>query len=229
MIRLALAALASCAGMPEAAPATDTLRVRMTSAAPLLDGRGSDAEYGGDALQLDAGSGPVRIWLAHRGDTLFVAADVPDSTMYWGDDVVISIDGDGSGGSAPGAGDRSWVIRRVLDSSVVLTATGDGRWEPAGGAPRLGADRDGPGWAVRTVAGATRWSMELRIALSPGGHGTRGSVPRIALRTFNDRPGPTWSTWPLPPTGVPAQRLDRVPDLWAPVLLLPDPPTPPRR
>ena len=218
MIRLILATLATCSAAPGARAPTDTLRIPALARLPTLDGAGSDAEYGRPIVTLDAGSGPVRIRAGHRDGALYIAADVPDSTFYWGDDVVVSLDVDGSGGPAPGAGDRAWIIRRTADSSVVLAAIGDGRWEPAGGAPKVGTARTGPGWTVRTTAADSKWTMELRIDL-PAGSAASGAAPRIALRTFNDKPEPTWSTWPAPPAGVPAPRLERIPDLWLPVVM----------
>jgi hypothetical protein len=220
MIRLILAVLTGSGAAPGAAAATDTLRIPALTRVPILDGAASEAEYGPPIVTLDAGSGPVRIRAGHRDGVLYIAADVPDSTFYWGDDVVVSFDVDGTGGPAPGAGDRAWIIRRAADSSVVLTAAGDGRWEPAGGAPKIGTVRSGPGWAVRTTVADSRWTMELKIDL-PSAGAAPGAAPRIALRTFNDKPAPTWSTWPAPPAGVPAQRLDRIPDLWLPVVLEP--------
>jgi hypothetical protein len=39
-------------------------------------------------------------------------------------------------------------------------------------------------------------------------------MPRIAFRTYNSGPRGWWS-WPAPPAGTPAQRVERDPRLWA--------------
>ena len=43
-------------------------------------------------------------------------ASLPDTSYYWGDDFVVSLDSDGSGGNAPGDGDRP--PRRGLERRV---------------------------------------------------------------------------------------------------------------
>ena len=196
-----------------AAPA-DTLRVQALSAVPAIDGRIADGEYGDASVTLQTATGAVRVRLGHRDGALFVGAEIPDSTLYWGDDLVVALDPDGSAGAAPGAGDRLWIIRRAADSSVAVVAAGDGRWEPPGGARTIGATHYGAGWALATRDGGGRWVVELRIDVPAAASGT----PRIAIRTFNDQPGPAWVTWPAP-AGVPAQRVERIPDHWAPLVL----------
>ena len=195
------------------APSVDTLRIPALTMRPAVDGRIDAGEYGEPVISLRAGAGVVRVRLGHHDGALFVAAEIPDSTSYWGDDLVVAVDLDGSGGSAPGAGDRLWILRRVADSSVVVIAAGNGRWEPAGGARSLGATRGGPGWTAGTSDAGSRWVAELRIDLPPDAPGS----PRLAIRTFNDAPGPSWVAWPQP-AGVPAQRVERVPDHWVPIL-----------
>ena len=207
MIAMTLAALIV------ALPPQDTLRVRALGRPPAVDGRVGAGEYGAPAMTLRTGGGLARIWLGHRDGALFVAADIPDSTLYWGDDLVVAIDPDGSGGATPGAGDRLWILRRVADSSVAVVAAGDGRWEPAGGARSIGAARGGAGWTVATADSGARWIAELRIDLPRG-----AAAPRVAVRTFNDAPGPAWVAWPAP-EGVPAQRVERMPDVWMPFAL----------
>ena len=189
----------------------DTLAVRTLPAPPAVDGSVSAAEYRGEpSVRLTTGAGTVQVWIARQGGALYVAATMPDSTFYWGDDLVVSLDPDGSGGAQPGDGDRQWYLRRLLDSSVVMTAA-SGRWmQPGAPAPMLGTTRAGEGWLVASQSSSTSWTIELRIS---EGLLARGARPRLALRTFNDAPQGWWS-WPLPPSGTPAQRVERNPGLW---------------
>jgi len=189
----------------------DTLDVPRLAAAPTLDGRADEREYGAPTIRIAAGAGEVRVWVARHGDALHIAAALPDSTPYWGDDLVVSLDPDGSGGAAPGDGDRQWYLRRALDSSTVVVASG-GRWFAAGRLPpMLGPARAGDDWAVASASTAMGWSVELRVRA--GAARTGAALPRLALRTYDDRPHGWWS-WPPPPAGTAAVRVERNPDLW---------------
>jgi hypothetical protein len=200
MIAFLLSALCACA------PA-DTLEVRTLTRAPVLDGRVGDAEYGAPAIHIATAAGDVTVHVGRRDGYLYIAAALPDTSFYWGDDFVISVDPDGRGGSSPGDGDRQWYLRRVLDSSVVSTAA-NGRWETAGQrTPMLGATRHHAEWDVASFSTATGWMVELRIREN------LLNAPRIAFRTYNSAPQGWWS-WPAPPSGVPAQRVERSPDSW---------------
>src|SRR5690348_8721731 len=108
MIALLFAGLCACA------PA-DTLDVRTLARAPILDGSADDAEYGGSTLRLTTAAGEVKAWIGRRDGYVYIAAALPDTSFYWGDDLVVSIDPDGSGGASPGNGDRQWYLRRTLD------------------------------------------------------------------------------------------------------------------
>src|SRR4051812_31637375 len=110
---------------------TDTLDVRTLARQPVLDGRVDETEYGAPSIRITTAAGEVRVHVGRRDGYVYIAATLPDTSMYWGDDFVVSIDPDGSGGAAPGTGDRQWYLRRTLDSSVVFTAT-NGRWETPG-------------------------------------------------------------------------------------------------
>jgi hypothetical protein len=82
--------------------------------------------------------------------------------------------------------------------------------------PVLGPKRHDADWDVASTSLALGWIVELRIrepVLRP-----RGAPPRLAFRTFNDRPRGWWS-WPSAPAGAPARQVELVPDLWAPVAL----------
>jgi hypothetical protein len=214
---LHLLASASCLIGAAAGPrSSDTLAVARLAAAPVVDGRVGQREYGTPTLDFATAAGDVRVWLGRQGDFIYLAAILPDSTFYWGDDFVISLDPDGSGGSSPGEGDRQWYVRRVLDSSVVAVAN-QGSWFPPSHQPAvLGSTHHYPDWDVAVTSSATEWTVELRVraaVLRPG-----LAAPRIAFRTYNDQPAGWWS-WPAPPPGVPAQRVEQSPDLWAPMRL----------
>ena len=196
--------------------ATDTLDVARLAAAPVLDGSVGRREYGTPALSIPTAAGDVRVWIGRHGDFVHVAAVLPDSTFYWGDDFVVSLDPRGIGGETPGAGARQWYLRRTLDSSIVATAV-NGRWQQPGTTPpMLGATRHHAEWDVASASSASGWSVELRIRTSAVRTGD--AAPRIAFRTFNDAPQGWWS-WPAAPSGVPAQRVERSPSLWAPMAL----------
>jgi len=195
-----------CAFCLSAGPA-DSLDVRRLSRAPVLDGRVDAAEYGAASIRMAAAAGEVTAWVGRHDGYIYIAASLPDSSFYWGDDLVVSIDPDGSGGTSPGDGDRQWYLRRALDSSVVLTAAG-GRWEtPGKPTPMLGTARHRADWDVASSSTASGWMIELRIRESAL------TAPRLALRTYNNAPQGWWS-WPAPAAGVPAQRVERSPEQW---------------
>ncbi len=128
-------------------PATVPIRSIGRPPAPgdVIDG----VHYGPLQLQLRTRQGVARVWLLRAADTFFVAATIPDSTRYWGDDFVVSLDTRGDGGDNPRHDDFQLYFRRTLDSSVVFRGR-LGRWEPPKGDPdwRLGAERSGGGWEV---------------------------------------------------------------------------------
>ena len=94
--------------------------------------------------------GGMEIWVVRRGDTAYVAARMTDSTFYWGDDFVMSLDPLGDRTPGPGHDDTQWYLRRVLDSSVVNRGR-HGRWMAPSDDPdwRLGKERSGDGWEVQ--------------------------------------------------------------------------------
>jgi hypothetical protein len=52
------------------------------------------------------GRGEVRVWVVRAGGAIHVAAAIPDSTFYWGDDLVVSLDV-GAAETRPGRGTGS--------------------------------------------------------------------------------------------------------------------------
>lgn len=194
----------------------DTIVVAAAPKAPVLDGRVSDAEYGGVVRRIETAAGGVRVWVAQHGGFIYVAADLPDTSFYWGDDFVVSLDANGSADASPQTGDRQWYLRRVLDSSVVSVASG-GRWNtPGQPQAKLGAARGGDDWSVASASTTSGWAVELRVRESVLDASV--ALPRIAFRTYNDNPSGWWS-WPSPPTGAPAQRVERSPDLWTAMIV----------
>ena len=201
---------------PPSRSAEDTLRVARLASVPLLDGRVDKREYGTPALELVTAAGRARVWIGQHEDFVYIAADLPDSTFYWGDDFVISLDPTGRGGTSPTAGSRQWYLRRSLDSSVVSTAEA-GRWSSPGREPSaLGSTRHHADWDVASSSSPTGWTVEVRIRVAAVNTGPE--APRLAFRTYNDRPTGWWS-WPVPPVGFSPQRVERTPDLWIPIRL----------
>jgi D-alanyl-D-alanine dipeptidase len=204
--------------------AADTVDVISLLRAPVLDGQVGTNEYGAPTLHIATPAGAVRVWVVRHEGFVYVAADLPDTTFYWGDDFVVSLDADGFAGPSPGVNDRQWYLRRTMDSSVVsvVTSPAAGRWRQADEeSARLGPVRHDRDWDVATSSLPSGWAVELRVradVVKPG-----AAAPRLALRTYNNKPHGWWS-WPRAPTGVPAQRVERMPDLWAPLRLASAPP-----
>lgn len=217
MLPIHLVALAVLSGASRPPEQRDTLVIRTAAVPPVLDGAASRDEYGASTLTLPLPGGEAEVWVVRHDGWVYVAARLPDSTFYWGDDLVVAVDPDGSGGTAPGPGDRRWVVRRTADSSVV-TSAGNGRWEPAGGARPIGSTRQGPGWELRTREGRRDWTAELRLDEGLFQHSGK-RLPTVALRAFDDQPRPTWGAWPPPPSDMPPSRQERIPELWAPAVL----------
>jgi len=195
------------------AAATDTLPVRLIESAP-ADAGASVAALGEPSLRIGTGQGAASIWLLQTRDSAFVVARIPDSTYYWGDDLVISLDISGDRGAVPGHDDFQWYFRRAIDSSVVYRGRG-GRWEAPRGDPdwRLGAAREGGGWTVDSRSAPTGWSLLLRLD-GAWLRGESGRRPGIAFRVYDDSPG-GWFAWPAPGNGQQPASVERVPDLWA--------------
>jgi hypothetical protein len=196
----------------------DTLQIHSIPEPPSRDEIVGQAGYGPPQLRLRTRQGAALIWLLRSADTFFVAVSIPDTTPYWGDDFVLSIDtgGDGDHGSGPQHDDFQWYLRRSVDSSVVFRGR-NGRWEPPKGDPdwRLGRQRSGGGWELSTHDGVKHWSLLLR--LDPAWLlGSEGRLPRVAFRIFDDDPQ-GWFAWPLPPGTPQASSVEQRPDRWIPI------------
>jgi hypothetical protein len=145
------------------------------------------------------------VYFVYTGDSLQISAMLPDTSYYWGDDLVISLDPDGSGGDAPGDGDLQWYLRRDLDSSLVRVGA-NGRWSNP--AP-IGKTRSGEGWSLDSYEFKVRWIVSVRM-LAPG------PKARFAVRTYDNAPHGWWS-YPPPPEGQRATVVERTPKLWVPL------------
>lgn len=196
---------------------SDTLRITPAPRSPVFDGRADTAEYGAPTVTITRPAGTVLLWLRRHEGFVYLAARLPDSTFYWGDDLVISLDTRGERAAAPAHDDFQWYFRRVLDSSVVLRGEG-GRWQMPKGDPdwRLGREREGGGWEVRSVDDGTSWSLELR--LDPAYFGEAGTGhPGMAFRVYDNDPH-GWHIWPAPAGIRQPTEVERRPALWAVVL-----------
>ena len=197
--------------------ASDTIRITPARSAPVFDGKADVAEYGEPTAVINRPAGAVQIWLRSFEGKVYIAARLPDSTFYWGDDLVISLDTKGDRASSPQHDDFQWYFRRTLDSSQVLRGNA-GRWQTPRGDPdyMLGKDRDGGGWEVRSADDGKGWSLELR--LDPAYFGESGSLrPGIAFRVYDNDPH-GWNIWPNPPGIKQPTEAERRPDLWAAVV-----------
>lgn len=196
----------------------DTLRVQTTAGAMRFDGAASEAEYGTPNVVLPSAQGGVKIWVVRSGDTAYVATRMTDSTFYWGDDFVVSLDPLGDRTPGPGHDDTQWYLRRVLDSSVVNRGR-HGRWMAPSDDPdwRLGKERCGDGWEVRSSSDATGWSIELKLPVMWFADDS-GRRATIAFRSYDDSPH-AWYSWPAPRAGERPTRVEMVPKEWAVVLV----------
>ncbi len=194
--------------------------MREVAAAPRLDGAVSAAEYGTPSIELLTAQGGVRIWVVRHGDTAYVAARMADSTFYWGDDFVVSLDPLGDRTPGPGHDDTQWYLRRVLDSSVVNRGR-HGRWMAPSDDPdwRLGKERSGDGWEVQGNSDATGWSVELELPVTWFADET-ARVATIAFRSYDNEPH-AWYAWPAPRDGERPTRIEMLPERWAAVIVAP--------
>ena len=205
------------AGLAFLGIAAQAITVATASKAPVVDGRIAPKEYGAPSVRIALAAGEATVWLTRHGGYVYIAALLPDTSMYWGDDFVVNLDANGSGGAAPDIGDRQWYLRRVLDSSVVFVvdAAAKGRWLPPGVTPPLlGRARHTKEWDLAASSSPREWYVELRVSeklFAPG------RQPRISFRTYNDKPR-GWYTFPQALDGKPLS-MERVPDQWIPLQL----------
>lgn len=198
--------------------AADTILIRPAAHPPVFDGKVDTAEWGPPTLEIKKDGAPVRIWLRRWEDAVYLAADLPDSTFYWGDDLVISLDTRGDRASSPQHDDFQWYFRRVLDSSVVFRGNA-GSWLAPLGDPdwRLGRSREGGGWEVRSASSRAGWSLELKLVLDWFA-GEAGRRPGMGLRTYDDGPN-RWYIWPESRELKQPTQLERIPARWAAVVI----------
>ena len=193
----------------------ETLLIRTIERPPPPGVAADSARYGDPQVRIPTRQGTALVWLLRASDTVFVAASVPDSTPYWGDDFVLSLDTRGDGAPSPQHDDFELYFRRVLDSSVVYRGR-NGRWQPPRDDPdwRLGSDRAGGGWEVSAWDGAQGWSILVR--LDPAWFaGEAGRMPRVAFRIYDDSPS-GWYAWPAPQDVTPPS-VEQMPGVWVPV------------
>lgn len=198
--------------------AADTLSVPRASETIVFDGRASREEYGAPTLELARAGGPVLVWVRHDSASVTLAAWLPDPSLYWGDDLVISLDTKGDRAAGPMHDDFQWYFRRALDSSVVFRGEA-GKWRAPRDDPdwRLGPEREGGGWAVRSASDSAGWTLEFRLDLAYFQE-ARGTLPGLAVRTFDDDPQ-GWVAWPEPAGMKHPTEVERRPDRWAAVRL----------
>ena len=198
--------------------ATDTLHVRPLSLPVVFDGSAGREEYGAPTVELPRPAGTALIWLGRDQRYVYLAASIPDSTPYWGDGLAISLDTKGDRADGPMHDDFLWEFRRLLDSSVVYRGE-QGHWRAPRDDPdwRLGADRGGGGWEVRSTSTADGWMVELRLDIAYFEEARLGR-PGLALRLFDDQ-GQDWLSWPAGNGRKHPSEVERHPSDWAAVVL----------
>lgn len=193
---------------------TDTVCVQVVPHAPELERLADTSDWGAAPIRLRTGQGTASVWLLRAGDSVYVVAAIPDTTRYWGDDLVVSLDTEGDAADTPQHDDFQWYFRRTLDSSVVYRGRAR-RWAPPQGDPdwRLGRAREGAGWRVEAaeLESARGWALVLR--LERGWLELAGQRARLALRIYDDAPS-GWFAWPHPPDGMQPARVEQQPLLW---------------
>jgi hypothetical protein len=206
-----IALLALLSWVPAGPPDTLLIRPLRSATPPVL--AWDSSVLGPPQVQFETGQARVLVWLFRWRDTVFLRATIPDSTPYWGDDFVISLDTRGDAASSPQHDDFQWYFRRVTDSSVIYRGR-EGRWQAPRGDPdwRLGRERTGGGWEVNTRNERREWSLLLR--LDPAWFTASEETPRIAFRTYDNEPG-GWTSWPPPLRGAPATTVEQAPVQWA--------------
>ena len=84
----------------------------------------SSVALGDPSVRIRTGQGMASIWLLRTPDSAFVVARIADSTYYWGDDLVISLDVSGNAGPVPGHDDFQWYFRRDAGQQRRLSRAG---------------------------------------------------------------------------------------------------------
>jgi hypothetical protein len=192
----------------------DSVSVQVVRRAPEVERLADTSEWGAAPIRLRTGQGTASVWLLRAGDSVYVVAAIPDTTRYWGDDLVLSLDTEGDAADTPQHDDFQWYFRRALDSSVVYRGRA-GRWAPPQADPdwRLGRAREGAGWGVQAaeLERARGWALVLR--LERGWLELAGKRARLAVRIYDDAPS-GWFAWPRPPDGMQPVRVEQQPLLW---------------
>lgn len=200
--------------------AADTLVVSALRSPPLVR-EAIAGELGDPQARILTRQGAASVWLGRFQDTVYLLAVIPDSTPYWGDDFVISIDTRGDAAADPQHDDFQLAFRRHLDSSVVFRGR-NRRWAYPRDDPdwRLGPERIGGGWSVDAREDQTGWVLLLKLdrAWFEGEH---GRLPRLAFRIYDDSPA-GWFAWPEHQGIAQSTIVEMTPSMWAPVRRLTD-------
>lgn len=193
--------------------AADTIRLAPLGAPGIPDVRVDAARWGAPTIRLPVADGVAGAWIGLGDSGVIIAVRVPDTTASWSDRLVIALDSQGDRSSAPDHDDFSWVLNRMLDSSVVYRGNG-GRWQPPRADPdwRLGPDHQGGGWSVSSSSDSTGWQVVIRFDLEYFSlAGGRGAGLEIRIVDSDARSSSTWPAWP--PLSQPAALDDR-PERW---------------
>ena len=191
----------------------DTLRIATLTVTPAIDSRVDTVTWGPPSARIDVVGGTARFWLVRADSGVYLALRIPDTTTSWSDQLIIALDTQADRSTAPDHDDFLWAFDRVLDSSVVFRGK-DGHWQPPRDDPdwRLGREREGGGWTVRSSSDSSGWQVIIRLdAEYFAQSGTGGVGLEVRIRDADARSSATWPAWT--PLAQPTALDDR-PEWW---------------
>ncbi|MFI5209791.1 MAG: hypothetical protein ACHQ2E_05040 [Gemmatimonadales bacterium] len=191
----------------------DTLRIATLTVTPAIENRVDTVAWGPPGARIEVAGGIARFWLVRADSGVYLALSIPDSTDSWSDQLVIALYMQGDRATAPDHDDFLWAFDRVLDSSVVFRGR-NGRWQPPRDDPdwRLGREREGGGWTVRSSSDSSGWQVVIRLDAEYFAQSGIGGVGlEVRIRDADTRSSATWPAWaPLPQPAA----LDDRPEEW---------------
>ena len=146
----------------------DSIPIRALDSPPASAASIDSVVLGRPSVRIPTTQGTAFIWLLRASDTVFIAASMPDSTLSWRDDFVLSLDTEGDAAPRPQHDDFQWDLRRVLDSSVIYRGR-NGRWDRRETIRTGGSARNVPAEDGKSVARAHAPAGALFSGWTPRG------------------------------------------------------------